>query len=176
VPVLDDEGWLLLHEIRLRGVATVDEDRVRPLVEHGLVATAARGVRCTTEGRTAHASWARLPPGSNEEAALRRVFERFNTLNRELIAICHDWQEHPGDWKVVDRLTALHDRATPVLTRVAIAHVRFTSYHPRLGAALVRVDAGEREWVTSPRCDSYHTVWMQFHEDVLLALGLEREE
>jgi hypothetical protein len=43
-----------------------------------------------------------------------------------------------------------------------------------LRAALDRADAGEREWVTSPRCDSYHTVWMQLHEDVLLALGLER--
>jgi hypothetical protein len=175
VPVLDEEGLLLLHEIRLRGVATVEDARVQPLLESGLVATAARGVRCTKEGRTVHASWARLAPGSEHEAAVQRVFERFNTLNRELIVICHDWQDHPGDWAVLSRLSALHERATPVFTRVTRAHARFATYQPRLGAALERADAGQRDWVASPRCDSYHTVWMQFHEDVLLALGLERE-
>jgi hypothetical protein len=33
---------------------------------------------------------------------------------------------------------------------------------------------GETEWLTSPRVDSYHTVWMQLHEDLLLALGRDR--
>ncbi len=41
-------------------------------------------------------------------------------------------------------------------------------------AALERVDAGDPEWLTSPRLDSYHTVWMQMHEDLLLAIGAER--
>ena len=33
---------------------------------------------------------------------------------------------------------------------------------------------GDHEWLTSPRIDSYHTVWMQLHEDLLLALGKNR--
>jgi hypothetical protein len=37
-----------------------------------------------------------------------------------------------------------------------------------------RLNDGEREWLASPTIDSYHTVWMQLHEDLLLALGLER--
>jgi len=39
---------------------------------------------------------------------------------------------------------------------------------------VARVDAGDTEWLTSPRLDSYHTVWMQLHEDLLLALGRDR--
>jgi hypothetical protein len=175
VPVLDERSWLLLHEVRLRGVLVVDDEAVvRPLLQAGLLAQAARGVRVTPDGRDANASWARLAPGSEPEAAMRRAYESFLGLNRELIRICHDWQEHPGDWKVVDRLSSLHERASPVLTRVARAHVRFSAYRPRLRSALAHVDEGEQEWVTSPRCDSYHTVWMQLHEDVLLALGVER--
>jgi hypothetical protein len=175
VPVLDDRSWLLLHEVRLRGVLVVDDESlVGPLLEAGLLAHAARGVRVTPAGREANASWARLAPGSEPEAAMRRAYESFLGLNRELIRICHDWQQQPGDWKVVDRLTRLHERAAPVLTRVSRAHVRFGGYRLRLRTALARVDEGEREWFTSPRCDSYHTVWMQLHEDVLLALGVER--
>jgi hypothetical protein len=75
---------------------------------------------------------------------------------------------------VIDRLRSLDERAAPVISRVARVHSRFTTYRPRLRAALARVDEGEHEWVTSPRCDSYHTVWMQLHEDVLLALGADR--
>ena len=39
-----------------------------------------------------------------------------------------------------------------------------------------KVEDGEHDWFTSPRIDSYHTVWMQWHEDLLLALGREREQ
>ena len=175
MPVLDDDAWMLLHEVRLRGVVVLDDEALaRPLIDGGLVAAAARGLRITPAGRDAHASWARLGVGTDEEATVQRMYEPFISLNRELIRICNDWQQQPGDWAVVDRLTTLHERATPVLTRVARAHVRFATYRPRLRGALARVDDGEQEWLTSPRCDSYHTVWMQLHEDVLLALGIDR--
>jgi len=187
---LDEEVWLVLHEVRLRGVAdpaTVDPTAaaVRRLHESGYVATGARGVRLTPEGRAVHASWARLAPGSDDEVRVRRGYERFLPLNRELIRVCNDWQVRPGgvpndhrdaryDDTIVERMRALDERAGPIMTRVARVHRRFERYRPVLRAAIQRVDDGDREWLTSPRCDSYHTVWMQFHEDLLLALGEER--
>jgi hypothetical protein len=51
---------------------------------------------------------------------------------------------------------------------------RFATYRPRLRAARVRVAEGETDWLTSPRIDSYHTVWMELHEDLLIALGRDR--
>ena len=184
--MLDDETWLFLHEVRLRGVVDNGDDVVMlHLVERGLVVQSARGVHVTTAGRAAHADWARLAPRSDDEAAVRRTYERFLPLNRELIHICNDWQVRPGgvpndhrdpqyDWSVIDRLHALHDRAVPMINRVGRVHSRFAGYAPRLRSALGRIDDGDHEWITSPRCDSYHTVWMQLHEDVLLALGVER--
>ncbi len=184
---LDDELWLTVHEIRLRSAPSANDAVVERLVAIGYVQRNTRGVRLTTAGRDAHAAWARLEPGSDDESAAQRAYERFLPLNRELIRICNDWQVRPGnvvndhrdlryDWSVIDRLRSLDERAAPVITRVARACVRFAGYRPRLRAALARVDEGAHEWVTSPRHESYHTVWMQLHEDLLLAIGGDRAD
>lgn len=36
------------------------------------------------------------------------------------------------------------------------------------------LDAGQRRWVDAPELDSCHTVWIQFHEDLLATLGIPR--
>lgn len=181
MPALDPATWLVLHEIRLRGVVDPASEvagrvgaasHAAVLIDAGYVAVAARGWRCTPEGRTAHADWARLE--GEAEVALVRLMTRFDDVNREVIATCHAWQETPGDWHVLDRLTAVHERAVPILGRTARAHPRFGGYEPALSEAVGRVDAGNGAFVASPRCDSYHTVWMRLHEDLLLALGRER--
>ena len=134
-----------------------------------------------------HAAWARLPEGEEDEQVARRAYERFLPLNRELLRICNDWQVRPGgvpndhrdaryDWAVVDRLHALDERVAPIVSRLGRSVERFAEYRPRLRVALARVDEGEIEWLTSPRIDSYHTVWMQMHEDLLLAIGGDRAD
>lgn len=127
----------------------------------------------------------RLAPGSREETECARVYEAFRPLNREALQLCTDWQVRPGgapndhtddayDWSVIDRLAALDERAGPLLLRLGEAEARFGPYRERLRAARLRVANGECDWLTSPRVDSYHTVWMELHEELLAALGLER--
>ena len=182
---LDEAALSVLHDIRLRGIAAVDGVEVDALVAAGYVVRATRGVRITIEGREHHTAWARLPYGSDVEALARRSYERFLPLNRELVRICHDWQVAPGgvpndhgdaryDWSVLDRLRALDERTAPVVSQLGRAVTRFGPYRPGLRAALAHIDDGRSEWLTSPRCDSYHTVWMRLHEDLLLALGVDR--
>jgi len=189
VPGADDSTFeatfRVLHEVRLRGVVEIDETEVVvALVEAGFVARSSRGIRITAVGREMHASWARLSAGEDEEAA-RRAYTRFLPLNRELLRICSDWQVRPGcvpndhgdahyDWSVLDRARTLDERIGPVVSRLGRSIERFASYRGRLRAALARVDEGETDWLTSPRLDSYHTVWMQLHEDLLLAIGGDR--
>jgi hypothetical protein len=186
VLALDDDAWLLLHEVRLRGIVDGSNGpHVARLEQIGFVARAARGLRVTTEGRDAHTEWARLPAGSNEAEVVTRAYQKFLPLNRELLRVCSDWQVRPGgapndhrdaryDWAIVDRLRGLDERTGPIVRHVARAVRRFGTYRPRLSQALSYIDDGAHEWLTSPRCDSYHTVWMQMHEDFLLALGLDR--
>jgi predicted exporter len=184
--VLPDEAWPVLHELRLRGVMTVTvDDVVTVLVERGLAVQVTRGVRITTSGREVHAEWARVPAGSDVEVAVERAYQRFLPLNRALIAACNDWQVLPSgvpndhrdaryDWAVLDRVRTIDEQIGPVVRRVASRVERFSGYRARLHAALARADEGAHEWLTSPRVDSYHTVWMQLHEDLLLALGADR--
>lgn len=183
---LPDDAWLVLHDVRLRGIADdAGTPTVALLIDAGYVVRVPRGLRVTIEGRAAHATWARIDAGGEVEVGVTRAYERFLPLNRELLQVCNDWQVRPGgvandhldvryDWAIVDRLRALHERASPVLRRLGGAVERFAVYRPRLRTALQRVDEGEHDWLTSPRIDSYHTVWMQLHEDLLLALGVER--
>ena len=182
-----DEGYVLLHEVRLRGLVEIDDGSphaivVTQLVEAGLVTPVRAAYRITGEGRIVHERWARATVGSDIEVAVTRGYERFRPLNVEFLRVCHDWQLRPGtvpndhtdvqyDWSVIDRLRALDERTAPVLRRIARALDRFEGYPRRLRAALQRIDEGDHEWFTSPRIDSYHTVWMQVHEDLLLALG-----
>jgi hypothetical protein len=78
-----------------------------------------------------------------------------------------------GD-QAVERLRAVHHEAVGATEQLAVELERMRSYGPRLAAALERVERGEREWVARPLMDSYHTVWHEFHEDLLLTLGIER--
>jgi hypothetical protein len=199
---LDDAAWALLHELRLRGSTTTarregrgDGDErggrgelatatVEVLVARGYAIRKPRAVMITATGRAAHTAWARVEPGSAREADLHVAYERFLPLNAEFIRVCHDWQVHAGgdndhtdleyDWAVIDRLHRVHERLSPLGRAMSRSEPRFVAYRGRLSDALARIEEGDTDWFTSPRLDSYHTVWMQLHEDLLLALGIER--
>jgi hypothetical protein len=184
---LSGADWELVHELRLRGVIDVpDDDRVETVVRTGFAVRRAAKLAITPEGRAAHREWARCDPDSEIEEHVRRAFERFLVLNAELLRLCSDWQVKPGgipndhrdaeyDWSMIERLVALDERAGAVARHAGTAVARLAPYRARLRAARRLVEDGEHEWFTSPRIDSYHTVWMQWHEDLLLTLGLERE-
>jgi hypothetical protein len=179
--------WALVHEVRLRGfVENAEPDGANALVAVGYATLRTAKLVITPAGRAAHAIWARCPPGTEEEERVARAFERFLLLNVELLQLCSDWQVTRGgtandhrdaayDWAVIKRLTALDERAGAVARHAGTAVPRLAVYRARLRAARTRVEAGEHEWFTSPRIDSYHTVWMQWHEDLLISLGRERD-
>jgi hypothetical protein len=183
---LDDDCWHLLHEVRLRGVVDGNDEIIEVrVVEAGFAVRASKGLRLTPSGRDVHTTWARVEAGGELEAAVDRAYQRFLSLNRELIRVCNDWQVRPGgapndhadptyDWSVIDRLVTIDDRVAPILRTTSQLVTRFAGYRARLRHARDLVNEGEHEWLTSPRIDSYHTVWMQLHEDLLLALGLDR--
>jgi hypothetical protein len=124
------------------------------------------------------------------DPAAKAAYERFERINRELLAVFTDWQMAPAagqrvpndhsdsdyDHRVIDRLGAQHERAQRPLEEFAALEPRIGQYIRRLDAAYDRVLAGEHEFVSGARIDSYHTVWFELHEDLLRMLGREREE
>ena len=186
-PALSEEALGLLHELRLRGFMPAKGGPVQDeLVDAGLAMTRGTNLAMTAAGRDAHAAWARLVPGSDEETQAKGVYERFLALNVEFLRICTDWQLKPGnepndhsdaayDFKVLERLDRLDERAGQLLEGLGKTVPRFGGYRTRLTDALDRIN-DDRAWLASPRCDSYHTVWMQLHEDLLIAVGVNRAD
>lgn len=126
---------------------------------------------------------------SRADAALAAEYERFEVINRELKGLITDWQtvevggkpvpnDHSNaerDARILDRLANLHERAEALIARMAARVPRLARYAERLAQALDRAEAGEADWVSSIRCDSYHTVWFEMHEDLLRRLDRRRE-
>ena len=178
----------LLHRLRLVGM-TPDPGGASSdvLVEHGFAVRRGERIVLTPAGREHAEAVARLDAGSDAEVATRRVYQGFLPLNAEVLRACSDWQVRPGgvvndhsdatyDWAIIDRVVAIDERIGVPVSRLGRSVGRFEHYRPRLRDALQRVEDGEHDWLVSPRLDSYHTVWMQLHEDLLLALGIARGE
>lgn len=127
---------------------------------------------------------------ARESEALAGAYTRFERCNTELKRIVTDWQTVPVggdrvpndhgdadyDNKAIDRLGALHERACAVVDAFAAEIPRLARHKVRLDAAVERVFAGERDYFSGVRVDSYHTVWFEFHEDLIRILGTERVE
>ena len=126
---------------------------------------------------------------------LRQGYRSFVELNPELLEVCTAWQLRPTssvpgpaatetndhsdrdyDLGVVTRLRAVDERVGPVAEELAGALDRFSRYRRRFTHALERIDAGELDWFTRPVIDSYHTVWVELHVDLLATLGRERSD
>jgi hypothetical protein len=185
VDIRDETTWLRLHEVRLRGRVDVTEDPATDrLLQGGYLATRGRSLTITPAGRQAHAAWARLADGSDEHSAAWAAYERFLELDKQVKRLTADWQQASAtsrpdgytaeDWTLIDRLLALDEKAGAVLLRLGRAVPRFAGYRPRFRAAVQRLEDGDRQWFSGLTCDSYHAVWWQLHEDLLLAIGVAR--
>lgn len=148
------------------------------------------------------AGWSLTPSGRRRGEALLRAeaeaagtstqvdgcYRRFLPLNAELLSVCTDWQtvvvdgahvpnDHSDparDAAVLDRLATLHAAATPVLDDLGRALARFGTYRERLDRAHAHVRSGRTEWIAKPTVDSYHGVWFELHEHLLVTLGRDR--
>jgi hypothetical protein len=178
------------------GVLGREESEVAPALEAAVAAGNAIGAKDTFMVTPAGRSWLdeRYPEAYAEfrgDPEATAAYERFERINRELLALFTDWQMVPSaggertpndhsdpdyDNSVIDRLGAQHERAEKVLDRFAELDPRLGVYKQRLDEAYDRVLAGEHDWVSGARIDSYHTVWFELHEDLLRMLGREREE
>jgi hypothetical protein len=62
----------------------------------------------------------------------------------------------------------------PVAHGAAALVPRLTPYARRLDEAVAKVKAGDVKYFMSPRVESYHTVWFEFHEELIAMTGRTR--
>jgi translation elongation factor EF-Ts len=120
-----------------------------------------------------------------DAAALAAAYADFRAVNAEFKALVTDWQLKAGqpnthedpdyDAAVLARLDDVHQRVTPIVAAAAAQLPRLSRYSVKLRAALANIRAGEMDWLSRPLIDSYHTVWFELHEELIVATGLTRE-
>jgi hypothetical protein len=193
--------FLVLHALAVKGVASetalagvtgLADGEIAAEVEQMLQAELVRrrkgrlgGLALLDAGRAEHRRLLLGHVGEQAKAVLIGVYEAFLPVNGRLKDLCTRWQlraQEPNDHTdagydagVVSELVALHMEATAFLEPAAQALARLGRYPVRLGAALERVLAGEVAAFTRPLSDSYHDVWMELHQDLLISLGRTRD-
>ncbi|MGH9209995.1 MAG: transcriptional regulator [Acidimicrobiales bacterium] len=205
MPHRSDPRLLVLHGLRLKGVADVDTvaaavrlpgDLVgrllRQLADEGLAAEhqgLLTGWSLTPTGRAAHARALRDELRAvGARPTVESEYRRFLALNPGVLDACSRWQvrdlrgqtvrnDHADpryDDRVLGDLGSALSDVRPVGERLAATLDRFGPYTPQLAEALHRAKAGEVDFVTKPMIPSFHTVWFEMHEDLLVTLGLDR--
>ncbi|TQC48794.1 MarR family transcriptional regulator [Rhodococcus sp. WS4] len=193
--------FLVVHALTVKGVASetalaevtgLSDDavlaEVELLLEEGLVRRRKGrlgGIALLPEGKVAHAEMLPADVGAAAKDALVTTYTAFLPVNSRFKDLCTRWQlrgSEPNDHTdaeydagVISELAALHAEALESLEPVANALSRFHRYPVRLGAALERVQAGENAAFTKPMAESYHDVWMELHQDLLISLGRTRD-
>lgn len=187
----------LLQAVRLKGRITAGEvaettkedpgviaEAVEAATEAGFI-IAGKTLRLSPEGRTRLNELLAAEREGVDQAAIAAVYDRFRDVNADFKALVADWQLKNGepnphdddeyDAAVLARLADVHARVLPINTEVANELPRLARYSDKLESALAKVTAGETTWLARPIVDSYHTVWFELHEELILAAGLTRE-
>ncbi|MBA4857481.1 hypothetical protein [Nocardia farcinica] len=143
-------------------------------------------VRLTPEGRERLAELVRAEREGVDQQALTALYEEFDEHNTALKRIVSDWQLKDGspndhtdagyDRAVIERLAALDTDFQPLVARIAQVAPRLAVYSRRFGTAIEKIRGGDTSFVARPIADSYHTVWFEFHEELIGLLGRTREE
>lgn len=187
----------VLQAIRLKGriapadiAATLGEEpnavaaAVTAATEAGLLIEG-KTVRLSPEGRARLNELLAAERENADQAAISAAYDKFRSVNADFKALVADWQLTDGepnahdnqeyDSAVLARLVDVHERVTPVTAAVASQLPRLARYSDKLAAALAKIQLGDTTWLTRPIADSYHTVWFELHEELILAAGLTRE-
>lgn len=200
----DTERFLVVHTLKVKGLASADDIAVitgrtdlAPVLEELVAAELVKlrtgrvgGYALTKEGRELHPQLVAAAVTEEERSGLGRTYDAFVPVNGHFKEVCTRWQIRSGpdgaqqpndhsdeayDASVVGELEEVHEKAIAALAPATEASPRFGRYEERFTAALGRVRAGDRAALARPMSHSYHDVWMELHEDLLLSLGRERD-
>jgi pyruvate,orthophosphate dikinase len=167
---------------------------VRPLVEElastGMVAAAPGSARLTLAG-TAQAAALMEADGRRWGAGnALQALDAFLPLDKRIKATVTAWQvrdidgqqalnDHTDpayDTAVLADLEATHAEVSQWLNSVTDVSGRLSGYASRLDRAAAAVAAGDHRFVSSPRVDSYHSVWFELHEELIRLAGRTRPD
>lgn len=184
----------VLHGLRIKGMtqpaeiaaaAGLEDATVQSVLDDAVATEHVRhrssgrvqGYMLTASGRERHAALRpdHVPAQLDDLAA---AYEAFLAPNRAFKELTTKWQtEADGDLSVVlGDLLAVDEGVGKVVAQASGSIPRMQSYEPRFKKALNAIQSGDSSALAKPMSGSYHDVWMELHEDLLLTLGRERSD
>jgi pyruvate,orthophosphate dikinase len=186
------KGYVTLYGLAEALFTTSDEigSILDGLIADGLVEGAADSFRLTAEGKDVASQILgedRERWGADRSA---RALDSFVTLDQRMKKTVSAWQlrevdgsptfnDHADpayDTLVLGQLQALHGDALAWLSPIVASVARYNMYIARLDRAARLAADGDQRYVASPRVDSYHSIWFELHEDLILLSGRTRAE
>ena len=160
------------------------------LVADGLAELAAGSFRLTPDGKAVGKEKVRQDAERWGPANAVAALDAFLALDHRVKDTVTAWQmrevdgaqtfnDHADpayDANVLARLDELHRDAATWLAPLVSGLPRLASYGERLERAAAAARAGDGRFVASPRVDSYHGIWFELHEDLILIAGRNRAD
>ncbi|MBT5772919.1 MAG: pyruvate, phosphate dikinase, partial [Dehalococcoidia bacterium] len=179
----------LARAVQLKGLCTPEraaaalataEQRIEELVNGngGLFQETPRGMMLSADGREWVTEQLAAERDAADQAALNASYDRFMELNHRFKELVSNWQissmdgHSDAEWaELVDGVASIDVDLGPVLTETETHVARLGSYAGRFERALEEMRAGDSSMLASPLKDSYHTVWFEYHEELITAGG-----
>jgi pyruvate,orthophosphate dikinase len=160
------------------------------LVADGLAELAAGSFRLTADGKAVGRERLAADTERWGPASAAAALDAFLALDHRMKETVTAWQmrdvdgvqsfnDHSDaayDAKVLGDLAALHADALAWLLPLEAGLPRLAGYRARLERAAATAHGGDHRFVASPRVDSYHSVWFELHEDLILLAGRNRAD
>jgi pyruvate,orthophosphate dikinase len=89
--------------------------------------------------------------------------------------VLNDHSDADYDAKVLAQIAHLHNDAEAWLSSMR-GPSQLGRYLERLIRSIKLVSEGDHRFVASPRVDSYHSIWFELHEELILLAGRTRDE
>jgi pyruvate,orthophosphate dikinase len=177
------------HEALGAAVGADTTAAVAELEAAGFVEGTKLGYRVTELGRS-RADELYAHERAQAGPVIHDVYESFVPINDEVKQIVTDWQMRPvggeltindhrdrrHDERVIARLRRTDTRVSTALAPLASTLRRFDVYPRRLQRALTLIDDGDHSMLAAPLKDSYHTVWFELHEELIILSGRSRAD
>ncbi len=122
-----------------------------------------------------HQYYGQLYAALREDPMVLAWYERFETLNEQFIKAVSDWQKSDNDEKALSKIVKVVERLVKATRDMLPTLPRYENYIRRFTEGVGLIDQGKLDYVCGPTLDSVHTVWFEFHEDILSVIGRPRD-
>ena len=160
------------------------------LVADGVVELAAGSFRLTADGKALGRERLASDAARWGDGTAQRALDDFLALDGRMKETVTAWQmrtvegtqtfnDHSDpayDAAILDNLDALHRDVADWAGPLEAGLPRLAVYRKRLDRAVAAAQDGDQRYVASPRVDSYHGVWFELHEELILLAGRNRAD